>query len=323
MSSPGYDAVAEVWPDLRQQAGLPEEGWNFHPVSRREDARVDRAVGRYEGPGGGVIVKRQSRPVDPDGFVSRFEAHVAAFEALGGTGPHRVPEILAVDLERQALLMTVAEGRSLFDALTEASEDDQARILTRAGAWLSAFHGAQLDERRQFQPKYTLNYLRQLIGEVVDGSREVASPGKFLRWAELLIEMGGRFEHKWTASCATHGDLHQRNLILSDDAVTGIDFGNRTMAPVGHDIARLLVDHAITTAQGKPDRGEVLTDLARDAFFAGYTLVGPDDPSVGLMLRMRLLAEWIALPPEEEDRGPSQAQRFKALRQLIPRVMKG
>ena len=64
-----------------------------------------------------------------------------------------------------------------------------------------------------------------------------------------------------------------------------MDFAGGRVVPVGHDIARLLTDYAILHAPKEAiPTGHVLPPEAQSAFFEGYGLVGPGDPSVRLLL---------------------------------------
>ncbi|WP_260348522.1 hypothetical protein [Alloyangia mangrovi] len=96
------------------------------------------------------------------------------------------------------------------------------------------------------------------------------------------------------------------------------------MVPVGHDIARLLGDYAILHApKAAIPEGEVLPPEVQGAFFEGYGLVPAEDPSVQLLLRNRVLAEWWGLPAKAEDRGPAQARRWAGVQALAGRVFPG
>ncbi|MGR3520758.1 MAG: phosphotransferase, partial [Roseovarius sp.] len=57
------------------------------------------------------------------------------------------------------------------------------------------------------------------------------------------------------------------------------------------------------------------------AFFDGYDLVGADDPSVGYLLRVRILMDWAAIPARMLDRSKGQGRRLKRLQRLAERAL--
>ncbi|APZ52570.1 phosphotransferase [Salipiger abyssi] len=309
-------AAWALWPALAAQMGEDPGAWRAVPLARREDARVATVLLRLDGPDGRVLVlKHQRRP--EEGFAEAMSAHLEAMEVY----PQGVPALHALDIEARACAMDLAPGQPLSVMLEGAPPEAQAWLLRRAGAWLDGYHRATLGEARVFQPKFTLRYLDTVRGEVLEGAREIAQKERFLACIETIFSAAARYEGRQTMTARTHGDLHLRNLLLDRAGCLGIDFAAGRVVPVGHDIARLLADYAILHApQERIARGEVLPDFARKAFFEGYTLVGPDDPSVGLLLRNRVLAEWWGLPARAEARSAAQARRFVQLMPLAERV---
>lgn len=314
-------AALAHWPVLAREIGLDPASWRAAPLARREDARVARILLRMQGPGGArLVLKHEARPADPEKFAAAMAAHLAVQEVYA----QGVPELLAFDVERRACLMANLEARPLSVLLEGAPLAEQAALLRRAGVWMGGFHRALLGERRVFQPKHTVRFLRSVMAEVSEGARIVAEPQRFLRCAEALCADQPLYEGRETITAQTHGDLHLRNVVMGETGCWGLDFAGGRVVPVGHDIARLLADYAILHApkQAVPE-GEVLPPEVLSAFFAGYGLVGAEDPSVQLLLRNRVLAEWWGLPAKAEDRGPAQARRWAGVQALAARVFPG
>ncbi|MCA0995339.1 phosphotransferase [Alloyangia pacifica] len=311
-------AALAQWPSLAGQIGLSAAAWRAAPLARREDARVARVLLRMIGPDGRqLVLKHQARPVDPDKFETQIAAHLAAQEGFA----EGVPALLAVDLETQASVMDYVAAEPLSTLLDGAPLARQAALLRRAGAWLGSYHRALPGEARVFQPKHTIRFLGTVMEEVATGARQVGKPERFLACAEALCAEQARFEGRHTLTAQTHGDLHMRNLVLDETRCWGLDFAGGRVVPVGHDIARLLADYAILHAPKEAiAAGEVMPDAALAGFFDGYGLVGPDDPSVQLLLRNRVLAEWWGLPARAEDRGLAQARRWAGVQALAARV---
>lgn len=309
-------AALALWPGLAAQIGADPAAWRAAPLARREDARVATVLLRLDGPDGrGLVLKHQRRP--EEGFAEAMAAHLEAMELY----PEGVPALHALDIAARACVMDLAPGQPLSLRLEGATREAQAGLLRRAGAWLDGYHRATLGATRVFQPKFTLRYLDTVRGEVLDGSRQVARKERFLACIETIFAMATRYEGQHTVTARSHGDLHLRNLLLDGEGCLGIDFAAGRVVPVGHDIARLLTDYAILHApQAEIAQGEVLPGFAREAFFEGYRLAGPDDPSVGLLLRNRVLAEWWGLPARAGARSAAQSRRFARLMPLAERV---
>ncbi|SFD72019.1 phosphotransferase [Roseivivax sediminis] len=310
-------AALAALPALAEEAGLPAEGWQMRPLSERIDARVARILLRLDRPGMSLVLKHEARPHRPEAFAAAAGAHMeaqAAFPTAPGLG---IPALLAVDIDRQSLLMEHAAARPIGPLFETAPHGP---LLTRAGAWVGAFHSARPGTRRIFQPKFTLRYLDRILGELDAGTRAIAAPDRFRAAAAAQIAGADRFEGRETVAARLHGDLHLRNILVGE-AVWGIDFTPGDMAPVGHDLARLLVDYATLHADhAQIASGDVLPQDAEAAFFEGYRVVGANDPSVGLLLRHRVLADWWGLPADPGARSPAQARRFERLQSLADRT---
>ncbi|WP_254899002.1 phosphotransferase [Thalassococcus arenae] len=305
-----------VWPALAVQMGERPGEWTPSRLAMREDARVSRILLRLDKSGATpLVLKHEDRPRRPQVFAEAVQAHVAAQEGF----PDGVPAIRAVDLDRQSLVMDYVPGRPLSVVLDGASPQTQSAALRLAGAWLAGFHRGRLGDRRVFQPKFTLGFLDQVLAEISRGERAVSEPDLFRACAESLIGQRAEFEAQQTVAAATHGDMHMRNLLIGSDRAWGVDFAGGRVVPVGHDIGRLLADYAILRApHADIPVGSVLPPQAEQAFFAGYDLVGPDDPSVRLLVRHRVLAEWWGLPVS--GRSTAQERRWQRLKSLVPRV---
>jgi tRNA A-37 threonylcarbamoyl transferase component Bud32 len=309
-----------VWSRLADEAGLETEGWSVHRLSAREDARVSRDLFRLSRGGHDIVLKQQIRPRDPEGFMAAMAAHLDVNAHFPDDPMAAVPTLLAVDTETQSCLMSFAEGRTLSDCLERANPGDQGTHLERAGLWLDRFHRARLGTARIFQPKFTYRYLDTILAEEAAGQRPIAEAQRFRKAASRFKDMRPRFEGQETVAAKLHGDLHMRNLLLGGP-VWGLDFHEAGASPVGHDIARLLVDVATLRADHSAVvPREVLPLSLLSAFFRGYTLVQETDPSVQMLLRHRVLAEWWGLPAEQRGRSPAQSRRFDRLMSLVSRV---
>ncbi|WP_146590306.1 phosphotransferase [Puniceibacterium confluentis] len=315
-------AALDCWPPLAAQAGIAPEGWTVDVLARRQDSRVQRLLLRLSRDGKTLVLKHEAAPLRPEDFGRAMQEHMLAMQSVSGSAGQGVPELLAFDSALQSCLMTHVAGRTLRQCLEDTSAPQTvAALLTRAGAWVAAFHRGQIGAPRTFQPRFTEQYLRQVMSEVRDQSRRVAEPEFFLSCAERLCALAHRYEGQQTVTAKTHGDLHLSNLLIGTRNVWGIDFAGGRTVPVGHDLARLLVDYATGFAlRDDIAPGEVLPEAAEQAFFRGYDLVGPGDPSVQMLLRNRVLADWWGIPDREEHRTVAQARRLHGLLSLARRT---
>ncbi len=302
-----------LWPELASQMGEDPGSWTAKVIAKRSDSRVQMVVLSLNKADRRLVLKWQKSPIATEDFAKSIHVQIQAAEVFE-TG---VPAVHAIDLERQACVMDFAGGLPLAVAIQNGTPEEK---LQQAGQWLDRFHRTGLAEPRVFQPKYTINYLRQILTEINQGIRTVLDRSQFERCAAALIDRQPVFEGRVTQAATPHGDLHMRNLIMGE-VVTGIDFRGGNPVPVGHDIGRLLADVAILWADhATVPPGQVLPSPLMDAFFAGYTLVGPDDPSVQLLMRHRFLAEWWGLPADIDRLSMAQFRRWQGIQSLYPRI---
>ncbi|QFS84656.1 Phosphotransferase enzyme family protein [Roseivivax sp. THAF40] len=302
-------AFGSKWFDLCAEAGIAPEGWQAEVASRRDDRQRTRIVWRLTRGDARLAVKEVRAPRDPDAFLADITAQMEAASRFDG-----FPELLAVDAEAQICVMRWAEGETLFDALSRP-DADHAALLALAGGWIAGLHGAGIDARRNFQPKYSVRHLRRLAHEMETGARP--APPRARDWqqaAARLADMAADFEGRETVSTLGHGDLNLRNLMICGTQVTGLDPRPVTPVPVGHDIARFAVHYGALLAP--PDAtGRILPGVDLSGLFAGYDVVGVDEPSIGFLCRMRVLIDWQTLPPEPRQTGPER-RRFAGLLRL-------
>ena len=73
---------------------------------------------------------------------------------------------------------------------------------------------------------------------------------------------------------------------------------------MGHDIARLLLDYtAILRSSKELENGQIIPAVAIEAFFRGYRLVGPDDPSVQFLPYAKTLGSLVNVPQRRNKRS--------------------
>lgn len=312
----------KIWPELAEQAGL--EPASYAPTriwTKAEPARA-QIVRRYEADGqDGVIFKFVMLPDDPKRFKTTLSAQMNAAEALAGHHTCGVPNILAADLEMQALIMEEVRGKTPLQLLRDGR--DPRNILRRAGQWMAAFHRASFAEKRQFQPRFMSNHIGHLLKQAQSGQIAVADFSLFESYAKAVVAHAALYEKRTTKSARTHGDMNLHNLLLDGGRGWGVDFAADRNAPVGYDIARFLL-HFVGTCLDPEDyvRGHVVPPYLMEAFFKGYDFVAPDDPSVQYLLKVRLMMDWVALPERAYSRSRAKEARLRNLQTLAHGVLK-
>lgn len=313
-------SATKAWQKLLLQAGLPQDGWSLVQLSKRDIQRLSQVTYLAEHRSGPrYTFRHQQKPVAPDRFTAHFNLQAEAFRQFGHSAENTMPEPVFLDSETQTSLLTHMEGRPLSDMMWKARDDRPAQLalLRRAGAWLDVFHRCQVDEVRVFNPRYTVEYYQDLRDKITSGRAQVAATPLFLQGIDHLAAIASGFEGLKTTSASQHGDFHMRNLIVSDMKVAGIDVSKSAPAPVGYDIAKLLLDYTSVlrgAADLRPCR--VVPDDAYGAFFDGYTLVEKSDTGVRFLLFARVLATLARVPQKRMARSSGEQRTLRRLRPI-------
>lgn len=310
----------KAWPQTLEDAGLPKEGWQLQRLSRRDDPKISALTQLATHKDGRRLVYRfQFRPRDKGKFQTYADLQKDAFQRFPNSHLISMPRPIFSDPEQQVSLTEFVSGKVLAEAMGayEPGAAEQLDLVQKAGVWLDAFHRSSNLENRAFQPKFTLGYYNRMRGKIRSGERSIAAQPLFLKGIAHLNEIAPGFADRQTVASRPHGDFHMRNLIVDNKRISGFDVTGEGRTPVGHDIARLLLDY---TANCRPvdevPEGEVATPDAVEAFFDGYTLVGPDDPSVQFLLRARILAALQHVQPKACNRTEGKKRTLNQMRSI-------
>ncbi|MEL6690773.1 MAG: phosphotransferase [Pseudomonadota bacterium] len=311
----GKTDIQWLWPILAGRAGLDpaayqlDEGWS--PRGERPSAVIER----FRSGDGAVILKIVTKPEDPPRVEALQALQARAADALGGAC--RAPRVLAHDREAQAILMAEADGDRLFHLMEAAG--DHRPWLTRLGAWLAAFHRATLVEERQFKPAFNIKYIERQLS----AGKNIHQRKAFEACAKSVLSALPAFANQKTIAAAQHGDANLHNFIWDGEALWGIDFTNPDAAPIGYDVARALLHYAVNFADHSKLRpGEAVHHAALEAFFEGYDLADPDDPSIQTMLRARLVNDWVRFPASRLKQPISQQIRFARAKAVLENIVR-
>ncbi len=314
----------KLWPGFAAQAGLSRHGWRLTKLSRRDDPENSRIVLRAKHRSGlSYAYKFQLKPESQQGFVAHHMRQERAFHALGEDATLTAPKPIHVSQDAQTSLFEYIRGHTFAELVRKAEGRpvQQLDLLKQAGVWLDAYHRTQIEERRIFQPKYTVCYYQELEKQITAGIATVPARQLFLAGIRRIIELAPQFEGQQTISAIQHGDFHLFNLIRDDQRTLGLDFSSDQMAPVGHDISKVLLDFTtLTRSANEVAPGRVVPEDVTSAFFEGYKMVGPNDPSLAFLLYPRVLSTLARVPQKKALRTEAKQRTLRRLRPFAKRA---
>lgn len=312
-------AALAHWPELARQTGLSPEMPRANVLMYRQTASARRLVLRLETvEGRQAILKQELRgePLAPDHFNECIAAQEGARLAMSGdVRGLRVPKCLAFLPDHGIALMDHFPGRTAATLVGSAPGHDGRRAaLNACGRWLAEFHRSTSGGRRPYRTHFVLDYYKGLRARISAGDLRVAEPRLFLRLSQMIEQGADWWEGQPALHARRHGDYSLRNVLIGASTVAAIDFRPRQTGPIGHDVARLLIDFAALHGEhAKIPDGQILQGPYRAAFFQGYDLATSDDASVGFLAGVQILQDMLRIPADEQDRSLIQIVRLQGL----------
>jgi aminoglycoside phosphotransferase (APT) family kinase protein len=309
------------WIELANRAGVDPQPYRLTPIWQKAEINRAHLLIRADATGlPSYIVKREFLRPGDDSLVDEASAQQTAHDALKHCSITHTPEVLSVTESGPSVLMQAFDGQNLNDFLVTGNGDPSRHLdaLARAGGWLNEFHKATFVEHRQFRPNHMAKQARRLEGMVKAKERFVPRRAHFHSFVEYTTALAPQFEGMQTPVAQTHGDLHVRNLLIGPCGTAGIDFRRANSAPIGHDVARFLVDYAtLFGLSGSVGSGQLLTAREADAFFSAYRMANANDPSIGFLIHFRILADWMTIPSSPFKRSKRQHRRWRGLKRCV------
>lgn len=313
-----------LWPRLAAMAEVPAAAYGARMLSWRNEPARRRIVLEMTAPGEpSLVLKLAPLPADPALFAGSLAAQQAALRAMGAG----VPRVLSALPESHAMLMERVPGETAAVVMEQATRPEQLDdALEACGRWLARFHAATDAGMRAYRPRAVCDHLQRQREAVLAGRRQVPLAREFAALSERVIAEAPRYQGLPASAGGRHGDMNLRNLVLAGDppgqgGIWGLDFAPAQSAPVGHDVARLLLNFAVScTDPAQIPEGEVLPQRALAAFFRGYVFAAPDDASIGFLLRNQIVADWARIPVAAAKSDLLQQIRLAALRAIARRA---
>lgn len=301
------------WAQIAPALGFDPAAFRSKLIWQKEEATRSHIVLRLKGPRA-LILKRVFKAPKGEAMDDGVAAQRAAFDRLADYAKAHAPEVLFASDTGDIVVMAEASGKTLNDHLTAGR--DHAQMLKRTGAWLSAFHSSGQVEERTYQPRFMVGHATRMADAVESGDLIVADPQRFVACCRLVPRLAEAATDQKTISASKHGDFNLRNILLGPDGETGLDFKPPSSAPVGFEIARMLMDYAEIFQPPLETKNRVLSDETLDAFFDGYDLVKRDDPAVTFIPYVQLLNDWRLIPARANKRSWRQKARYDAITRL-------
>lgn len=313
-ADPRLKQTLTEWAGIAPTLGLDADAFKAKVIWQKDEATRNHIVVRLIG-SRNLILKRVFETPDRDEMLGAARAQRDAFDRLSQHKKAHASEILFANDDATLVVMTEVSGKTLNDHLTAGRS--HAQMLRRTGRWLAAFHGSGSTENRTYQPRYMVGHVARMGEAVRDGSLRVALPELFKASCDKIPQMAEAAMDQPTLSAPKHGDFNLRNILLGPDGETGIDFKPTSTAPVGFDIARILMDYAeLFQPMDEVPPAALLSDTTLEAFFDGYDLVGRDDPAVRFIPFVQLLNDWRLIPPNPTRRSWRQVARMNMIETL-------
>ncbi|MBY6068541.1 aminoglycoside phosphotransferase family protein [Leisingera aquaemixtae] len=296
-----------LWPRIASETGLPETRAVFRrmQVNRRlEHRRCVLEVGIEDGR---KFVLRadfeDTNPLRLNRFVDRQQRAAASLKPVPGVSS---PAVLWRDPDRPFVLMEFVPGDTAFRelALTDCGLGARSQVLQRIGNAVAEFHKVSGVGDRQFWPKPFLTKVSNRAQAVREGRLPIPKPNRFLGLCAHLHRTGRRARGHAFRGALEHGDLHLRNILMSDAGICFIDFSNHDGVFPQRDIADIWLsncpDHL--ASDGRTPGFGLVAQADWEAFEEGYGEELVNDPIFQFFFAWRLFRLWSSLgrkPPEQ------------------------
>lgn len=313
------EQVSRIWSDVAPHVGYDPKEYELSIVRHRTQEKSARIVVQLQDAyGPALILKHDLVAGHINHFRNGVEAHKRALTVFAGHDNLHVPDLIHVDEDRRVLVMEYAQGDTAFDAMRFAlMPQDRSNILRSCGKWVGYWHRQTYQRENTINPDTMKSHLSGQRDRVESGELKVAKPDEFVGLSNKTIKMAEAARGHTTRLAATHGDLNLRNLVLGPNGVYGLDFGAVHDAPIGHDLARFIINFAsfyFPDGTSSKTIDWLLQDITD--FFEGYGSEHRDDPSFNYLMRSQLLKEWLTIPKSVGARNGVHQRRWKGIKLL-------
>ncbi|WP_260101185.1 phosphotransferase family protein [Phaeobacter inhibens] len=294
------------WPRIASDLGLAAEGARFRQLlvnSRYQHVRSVQEVKTATGQR--YVLRAAFDETNAAGQFKSLDRHQQASARLSAVPGVSSPSILWRDRDSVVVLMEFAEGDTAYRALSlsEYGFGDRAEVLRRIGHAVAALHRVSDVGEQRFWPKSFLKQVSTQAEAVRAGQFHVLKPKRFLGLCALLHRAGRSARGQVFRGAVEHGDLHLRNVMMSDTDVSFIDYSNHKGIFPHRDIANIWLsncpDHLAANGRQPGFGGVASADWV--AFEDGYGMRLTADPLFRFFFIWRLFKLWSALAARPSD----------------------
>ncbi|WP_435661431.1 phosphotransferase [Leisingera caerulea] len=306
-----------LWPEAAAAAGLQEAGAVFRRMQLNSGVLHRRCVLEVRtADGQSYALRAEFGGTDPLRHTRSLDRHQAAADSLMPVSGVSAPALLWRDTQNPFVLMEFVRGDTAHRelAVAEYGFGDRGSILRRIGSAVAALHEVSAAGDRQFWPKPFLTRVANQAQAVRDGQLPVPKPNKFLGLCAYLHRAGRRARGQPFRAAVEHGDLHLRNILMSETTVSFIDFSNHDGIFPQRDLANIWLancpDHL--AAEGETPGFGLVAQADWEAFQDGYGAELVNDPVFRFFYAHRLFRCWVGLchkPPEQRLKSAQVAAK--------------
>jgi len=313
-----------LWPQAAAAAKLPEAGASFSRLQVNSRSETHRCILRVETAQSERYVLRAdyvgARAAWSDAILERHRSAASKLRDVPGVS---VPAVLWQDPEFRYCLMECAPGDTAFLALglTGYGVGDRSTLLQRVGHAVAALHGCAGTQEKKLDPAAQLRIVSHRAEEVRSGAVAIAMPKRFLGLCAFLHQAARRAAGRNYPVALVHGDLHFRNILVSPQKISFIDFARDRIAFPYWDIANLWLANGLvhlTTEDANAGFGHV-AKADWDAFESGYGMRLTSDPVFQFLYAFRLWQSWSGILEVRHITEQKQKEKL----QLMWRVFEG
>lgn len=195
--------------------------------------------------------------------------------------------------------------------------DEQLRLIELCGEWLNAFHCASAT-RCKFPIDAKMNAYAHLSQQLEADDVQITTKHIVLRGIQKLQQLVGGFANAATVSANQNGNFQMANLVYEGHQLTYNGNSTDQPAPVGNDIATFLLNYTLFSQDMNIiGSAKLISEVVIAAFFRGYTLVQPNDPSFQFTVYTELLDALIEIPMNRSERTKEAQRALDKLRPIM------
>lgn len=249
-----------------------------------------RLVWKIETPERDYALKIDTLSPDSGRLSKEFDILSKLHDYFRRTGSDRVVKPVYLAPTDEFMVTEFVDRPTAVDIIYNSKDDKQvAQIYRRAGGWLHRLHGFQDHRDYAFRPRWMMDSVTDLVGNVPPHIRELSQPmvTAFLVEAENL-------RNRPDLRVFSHGDFHGLNLIIGQGTAIGLDFTEARDKLAVYDIVDFLKADIFRDGQDADiDRSGILKKN-KEMFFRQYRHQ-IDMDILDCCLRGRMLKDWLRL----------------------------